>query len=51
MHWQFTFALLDAHKLLFGITYRYSQNEDVYIFELGLLFCYISLALKKKEEE
>jgi hypothetical protein len=51
MHWQVTFSLLDAHKLLFGITYRYSKTEDVHIFEFGLLFFYILVALKKEEEE
>jgi hypothetical protein len=50
MHWKVTLAILDADKLLIGINYRYSHNEDVYLFEIGILFGYIIIALKKKEE-
>jgi hypothetical protein len=51
MYKQFTFVLLDAHKLLLGIHYKYNEEHDVYIFEIGLLFCYISIAITKNEEE
>ena len=44
----FSIVLFDADKLSLGFTYRYSTEEDVYIIELGLLFMYFSLALKKK---
>jgi len=51
MDYQITFALLDAYKLLIGLNYKYSKEENVYIFEFGFIFGYIQIALKKKEEE
>lgn len=51
MNWMFSIILFDADKLSLGFTYRYSTEEDVYIIELGLLFMYFSLLLKKKESE
>jgi hypothetical protein len=50
MHYQITLVCFDSVKTLLGLSYRYSVEENVHIIELGFIFGYVIIALKKKEK-